>query len=115
MAARNRLRGNSLYWLTNDRMADSRVVVYFGEAEMSEIMSKLDGDGVIALFGVTGGLILGFVAILATAWTKVRQAEAASALKQDLAARGMSAEEICAMLEAGSKCSLRTLVGRVCG
>jgi hypothetical protein len=82
---------------------------------MSEILSKLNGDGVMALFAIAGGLFVALVAILATAWTKVRQSEAASALKQDLAARGMSAEEIRTVLEAGSKCSLRTLVGRVCG
>jgi sulfur transfer complex TusBCD TusB component (DsrH family) len=82
---------------------------------MSEILSKLDGAGVIAMFAVAGGLVLAFVAILASAWTKVRQAEAVAALKQDLAARGMSAEEIRNVLEAGSKCSLRTLAKRVFG
>lgn len=82
---------------------------------MSEILSKLDGAGVIAIFAVAGGFVLAFVAILTSAWTKVRQAEAVAALKQDLAARGMSAEEIRIVLEAGSKTTLRALVGRVCG
>jgi hypothetical protein len=81
---------------------------------MSELLSKLDGNSVIALFALAGGLILAFVAILASAWTKVRQAEAVAALKQDLAARGMSAEEIRTVLEAGSKTTLRPFAGRMC-
>ena len=82
---------------------------------MSEILSKLDGAGVIALFAMAGGLALSFVAILTSAWAKVRQTEAVAALKQDLAARGMSADEIRTVLEAGSKTKLRALVGRMCG
>lgn len=43
------------------------------------------------------------VPVMASAWQKVKESEHRAALKRDLAERGMSAAEICSVLEAGEK------------
>jgi hypothetical protein len=69
---------------------------------MSEILAKLDGEGVIGLAAVLGGIIVGIVAIVGFNWQRVRRCETDAALKQDMLNRGLSPEQICAVLEAGS-------------
>ena len=71
---------------------------------MSEILSKLDGDGVIGLFSVVGGLLCGTVAIIMCFWHKTRKLEITAALKQDMLNRGMSADDIQAVIESGAGC-----------
>ncbi|MFL5328301.1 MAG: hypothetical protein ACJ8C4_05260 [Gemmataceae bacterium] len=68
---------------------------------MSELMSKLDGEAVIGLAAVLGSFVVGIVAILGYSWQKVRRSETDAALKQDMLNRGMTAEQICAVLDAG--------------
>jgi hypothetical protein len=46
------------------------------------------------LIGCTAGVLIVAVASLAKAWSRVRTVEAETALKQDMIARGMSADEI---------------------
>jgi len=69
---------------------------------MSEIISKLDGEGMIGLIAVMGTFIVGLAAVLGHFWQKVRVAEADALLKQDMLNRGMTAEQICEVLQANS-------------
>jgi hypothetical protein len=66
---------------------------------MPELLSKFTSGELIALVAVAGGLLCGLVAILADHWQKIRQI----ALKQEMVNRGMSADEIRTVFEAGSK------------
>jgi hypothetical protein len=56
--------------------------------------------GFIAL---TGGLLIGFVAVVGGLWTEIRKTEISAGLKHDMLARGMSAQEIRTVLDAGRK------------
>jgi hypothetical protein len=68
---------------------------------MSEILSKLDGDGVIAFWAISLTFLTIITAIIAGAWVKVRRTEATAVLKQDMLNRGMSSDQIRAVLDAG--------------
>jgi hypothetical protein len=72
---------------------------------MSEILSKLNGDDLIGLLLIVECLVFGIAVVIAICWYKLRNAEIAARLKQDMLDRGMSAEEIKTVLEAGSKTS----------
>jgi hypothetical protein len=69
---------------------------------MSELLSKFDGGELIGLVAVAGGLLCGMVAIVMGVWHANRRTEIAAALKQDMLNRGMSAEDIRTVLDAGS-------------
>lgn len=71
--------------------------------EFQGLLSKFDAGELIGLVSVVGGLLCGITAILAGTWSKVRRTEIAASLKQEMLNRGMSAEEIRTVLEAGSK------------
>ena len=72
---------------------------------MSEFLSKFDAGELIGLVAVGGGLLIpilcGLTAIVTEHFFKLRQL----ALKQDMINRGMSAEEIQMVLDAGTKSS----------
>jgi hypothetical protein len=77
---------------------------------LTEFLSKFDSGELIGLVVLTGGMLLGLIlgsmGILLAFYgqrQELRQAEIMAALKQDMLNRGMSADEICAVLEAGSK------------
>jgi hypothetical protein len=70
---------------------------------MSESLSKLNFVELIGLLVIGGGLLMGFVAIFGAFWTDVRKKEIAAALKHDMLDRGMSADEIRIVLDAGTK------------
>jgi hypothetical protein len=72
---------------------------------MSEFLSRFDGGELIAIIAITGGLLCGLVVLIADYWHKIRKAEIAAKLKHDMLDRGMSAEEIQMVLEAGTKSS----------
>jgi hypothetical protein len=74
---------------------------------MTDLLSRLNGGEIIAFVAVAGGLLCGITAIIAGCWQRVRRAEMATALKQDMLNRGMSADEIRTVLEAGSRRSQR--------
>jgi hypothetical protein len=74
-----------------------------GETAVGDLLSKFDPGELIGLVAVGGGLLIpilcGVTAIITDYFYKIRQL----ALKQDMLNRGMSAEEICLVLDAGSK------------
>ena len=76
---------------------------------MSEFLSKFDAPHLIGLVAVAGGLLIpilcGVTAIIFDGWIKLRQL----ALKQDMLNRGLSAEEIRLVLDAGSTESRKAL------
>jgi hypothetical protein len=70
---------------------------------MTEFLSHLNlnsGDA-IALVSIIGGMLIGLLFIVAAIWSKVRSEDIAASLKRDMLDRGMSAEEIRTVLEAG--------------
>jgi hypothetical protein len=81
---------------------------------MAELLSKFDPGELIGLVAVAGGLLIpilcGVTAILTDYLYKARQL----ALKQDMLNRGMSAEEIRVVLDAGSKHSRKTQHSQDC-
>ncbi len=66
---------------------------------MFDFLSRFDGGEIIGIIAVVGGLLCGIVAIAGKYWLQIRQME----IKQEMLNRGMSAEEIKTVLEAGSK------------
>jgi hypothetical protein len=64
-----------------------------------ELLSKFRPGELIGLVAVMGVFLCGIVAIVTENWRKMRQIT----LKQDMVNRGMSAEEIRTILEAGLK------------
>ena len=78
---------------------------------MADLLSKFDAGELIGLVAVAGGLLIpilcGVTAIITDYFYKVRKL----ALKQDMLNRGMSAEEIRIVIDAGSKQSRKALAG----
>ncbi len=72
---------------------------------MNDLLSRFDPGEVIGLVAVAGGLLCLVTAILAGAWQAVRRAEIQASLKQEMLNRGLSAEEIRTVIEAGSRAS----------
>jgi hypothetical protein len=70
---------------------------------MHEFLSKFDSGELIGLVSIVGGLLFSLLIIAGSFWRQVRKAEIAANLKQDMLDRGMSADEIRTVLEAGSK------------
>jgi hypothetical protein len=70
---------------------------------MYELLSKMEPAHLIGLVSVVGGLACGIVAIVMGVGLEIRRVELAAALKRDMLERGMTAEEIRTVMEAGSK------------
>jgi hypothetical protein len=70
---------------------------------MADYLSKFDGGEMIAITAIVGGLICGSIVMIGEFWRRIRKAEIEAKLKTDMLDRGMSAEEIKTVLEAGSK------------
>jgi hypothetical protein len=71
---------------------------------MSEVLSKFDSGELIGLVAMVGGMFLGTLGIILAFcwnWQRHRRAEMMAVLKQDMLNRGMSAEQIQMVLEAG--------------
>jgi hypothetical protein len=66
-------------------------------------LSKFNSGEMIGLVAVAGGLLVGAIAIVAHYWHEIRRNEIAGALKQDMLNRGMTAEQIRMVLDAGEK------------
>jgi hypothetical protein len=65
------------------------------------MMPSFDAGEFIGLVAVAGWMLIGLVGIVAGCWVAVRRAETAAALKHDMLNRGMSADEIVAVMNAG--------------
>lgn len=64
---------------------------------MSDFLARFSGGELIGLVAVVGGLLCGIFGILGHFWHENR----VTALKRDMVERGMSAEEIQAVVSAG--------------
>jgi hypothetical protein len=69
---------------------------------MTELLSKFSAGELIAMVSIVGGLICGVLVMAGEYWHRIRKAEIAARLKHDMLDRGMSAEEIRIVLDAGS-------------
>ncbi len=74
---------------------------------MDDLLAKFDAEHFIGLVAVVGGLLIGLLCglsgIIVGCWQLVRRAEITASLKRDMLSRGMSAEEIRVVIEAGSE------------
>ena len=70
---------------------------------MNELFSRLNPGEVIAFLSISGGMLIGLVSIILGIWHRIRAEEIAAELKRDMLDRGLSAEEIKTILEAGPK------------
>jgi hypothetical protein len=73
---------------------------------MYELLSKVEPGHLIGLVSIVGGFACAIVAIVMGVGLEIRRAELAAGLKKDMLERGMSAEEIRIVMEAGSKNSV---------
>ena len=80
---------------------------------MHELLLKMGPGHLIGLVAVAGGLVCGIVAIVMGVGLEIRRVELAAALKKDMLERGMTAEEIRIVMEAGSKIPQRPSKGPV--
>ncbi len=69
---------------------------------MHELLTKIEPGHVIGLVSVIGAFACAIVAIVMGVGLEVRRVELSSALKRDLLERGMTAEEIRIVMDAGS-------------
>jgi len=69
---------------------------------VNEILSRFEAGEIIGLVAVTGVLLCGLVAIIMGIWDVHRKGEINAALKQDMLNRGMSADDIRMVLDAGT-------------
>ena len=65
---------------------------------MLELLSRFNSGELIGLVAVMGAFLCGIPAVIMGCWLEIRKV----AFKQDMLDRGMSAEEICSVLNAGS-------------
>jgi hypothetical protein len=68
---------------------------------MTDFLSRVDGGELIAIIAVGGGMLIALLSIAAGVWHKVKSEQIAADLKKDMLDRGMSADEIKTVLEAG--------------
>jgi hypothetical protein len=70
---------------------------------MSDYLLRFSPGEMIALVSIVGGLVLGSLVLMGDCWRRVRKVEIESNLKASMLDRGLSAEEIRCVLEAGRK------------
>jgi hypothetical protein len=73
---------------------------------MMELLSKFDAGELIGLTAVVGGLLCGALGIVMGVGLAIRRTELEAGLKRSMLERGMSAEEIRMVMDAGSRASL---------
>jgi hypothetical protein len=69
---------------------------------MTEFLLRFGNDEIIGLVALFGAFLCGIPAVIGGIWYALRTAEISGALKQDMLNRGMSAEEIQIVLDAGT-------------
>jgi hypothetical protein len=70
---------------------------------MSGVLTRFNFGELMGFLSVGGGLLIALVAVVGGIWKDVRRREIAAGLKHDMLDRGMSAEEIRMVLDAGTK------------
>jgi hypothetical protein len=70
---------------------------------MYELLSKFEPGQMIGLVAVSGGLLCGLVAIVMGIGLEMHRVTLAAGLKKNMLDRGMTAEEIQMIMEAGAK------------
>jgi len=73
---------------------------------MPDFLSKLESRDIVGLLTILCCLIFALSPIVAICWYKMHKNRTIAALKQDMLDRGMSADEIKTVLEAGTKPSV---------
>jgi hypothetical protein len=74
---------------------------------MAELLSRFNFGELMGFLCVGGGLLIGLIAVAGGIWSDIRKKEIAAGLKHEMLARGMSADEIRTVLNAGTKRSAR--------
>jgi hypothetical protein len=69
---------------------------------MHDLLSGFEPGEIIGLVAVSGAMLCGLTSIVMGIWHATRRVELATALKQDMLARGMSPEEIQMVMAAGA-------------
>lgn len=72
---------------------------------IEQFISKLQPHDLVAVLVLTLGAVIALVAIVATQWRMHKRTEVEAALKQEMLARGMSAEDIERVIKAGATSS----------
>jgi hypothetical protein len=68
---------------------------------MSEFLSKISPNDMVPMILFGGGMLIGLVAVIGGVWIRIHKTNVAARLKQDMLERGMSAEEIKTVMDAG--------------
>jgi hypothetical protein len=76
---------------------------------LQELLALFGRDMAFILVLVVFNALVGLAFFITIQWRKIRQAEIQAALKHDMLERGMSAEQIKLVLEAGQSVSLAAL------
>ena len=70
---------------------------------MHELLSKWSPGELIGLVALSGGLVIGLVAVVMGIWADLRKTALAYDFKRELLERGLSPEEIRLVMETGPK------------
>jgi hypothetical protein len=70
---------------------------------MNEFLSKFHSDDLVLMIVMLGGVLIGLSAVIGGCVVKILKSNNQTKLKHEMIVRGMSADEIKAILEAGSK------------
>jgi hypothetical protein len=74
---------------------------------LADVLSRFGFGELIGFLSVGGGLLIALVAVAGGLWVENRKLEVNAALKHDMLAQGMTADEIQTVLDAGTHRSRR--------
>ncbi len=69
---------------------------------MDNLLSKIEPGQLIGLVAVGGAMLVAIISVVMRHWVDLRRTTSAAALKQDMLERGMSADDIQTVLDAGT-------------
>ena len=76
---------------------------------MYDYLLRFSPGEMIAIVSIVGGLFVVMFALAADIWQRARKVEIEAKLKRDMLDRGMSADEIRTVLDAGKKASFSSI------